>query len=332
MGSPSKEYIYSGSALLATIAGSTTTYHHADHLSVRLTSDTSGTKIGEQAHYPFGESWYANSTTTKWQFTSYERDPESGNDYAMFRSYVNRLGRFSSPDPIAGFLANPQSLNRYAYVRNDPNNFADPFGLDGYCIGDRCYVDVNDIPGVKVTISNNLWLFWMFGGGSGGRIYAPLLDGTENERGGDPPGDKKKRDMINAALKQKNLAKCLNKFFGPGTILTNDNLPHIDASQDLPGARAGQTDANRVPETGRGTVEIDRGLFNGLPANDPFLVGTYLHETANVLAIQRFTSIQPRGARAFRGPSGGPPTEAQRNDRVDQDIGQQFEKCIFGKE
>jgi len=31
-------------------------------------------EIGEQGHYPFGESWYARTTTTKWPFTSYERD------------------------------------------------------------------------------------------------------------------------------------------------------------------------------------------------------------------------------------------------------------------
>src|SRR5258708_5207455 len=31
-----------------------------------------------------------------------ERDSESGNDYAMMRSSVNRLGRFSSPDLLAG--------------------------------------------------------------------------------------------------------------------------------------------------------------------------------------------------------------------------------------
>jgi len=126
---PTREYIYSGSALVATIAGSTTTYHHADHLSVRLTTDTSGNALAQQGHYPFGESWYQGSGGTKWQFTSYERDTESGNDYAMFRYHVNRLGRFSSPDPIAGSVADPQSLNRYAYVRNDAVNLADPLGL-----------------------------------------------------------------------------------------------------------------------------------------------------------------------------------------------------------
>lgn len=138
--SPTKEYVYSGSALLASIAGSTTTYHHADHLSVRATSDgttgspTYGQVLGQQGHYPYGESWYASGTTTKWQFTSYERDGgtnESGNDYAMFRYHVNRLARFNAPDAIAGSIADPQSLNRFAYTRNDPANLIDPLGLLG---------------------------------------------------------------------------------------------------------------------------------------------------------------------------------------------------------
>ena len=47
----------------------------------------------------------------------------------MFRYHVNRLGRFSSPDPLAGSLANPQSLNRYSYVVSDPVNLTDPLGL-----------------------------------------------------------------------------------------------------------------------------------------------------------------------------------------------------------
>ncbi len=128
--SPTREYLYSGSQLLTTIEGSATKYHHRDHLSVRVTTDSTGTVIGQQGHLPFGDFWYETGTgTTKWKFTSYERDAESNNDYATFRSYVNRLGRFSSPDPLGGSLADPQSLNRYAYVRNDPVNLIDPLGL-----------------------------------------------------------------------------------------------------------------------------------------------------------------------------------------------------------
>jgi RHS repeat-associated protein len=118
-----------------------THYFHPDQLSTRLTTDATGVVIGQQGHFPFGESWYAQNTTTNWQFTSYQRDAESGNDYAMARSYINRLARFSSPDP-ADFTAanpsNPQSWNRYAYVTNLPLSLADPLGLDpngGSCDG-----------------------------------------------------------------------------------------------------------------------------------------------------------------------------------------------------
>ncbi|MBI2044933.1 hypothetical protein HYT23_02660, partial [Candidatus Pacearchaeota archaeon] len=38
-------------------------------------------------------------------------------------------GRFTSPDPISGGIGNPQSLNKYAYVLNNPNKFVDPSGM-----------------------------------------------------------------------------------------------------------------------------------------------------------------------------------------------------------
>ena len=114
------------------IAG--THFFHPDHLSTRVLTSSNGSVLGQQAHFPFGESWYAQNTTTNWQFTSYQRDNESNNDYALMRSYVNRLARFSSPDP-AGLAAvdpsNPQFWNRYAYVTNNPLGSIDPLGLDG---------------------------------------------------------------------------------------------------------------------------------------------------------------------------------------------------------
>lgn len=39
------------------------------------------------------------------------------------------MGRFMSPDPIMGTLANPQSLNMYAYVQNRPLSTTDPTGM-----------------------------------------------------------------------------------------------------------------------------------------------------------------------------------------------------------
>ena len=87
-----------------------------------------GNDIADQGHFPFGEAWYLGSAGTKWQFTTHERDAESGNDYAKARFNVSRLGRFSSPDPLSGSAGDPQSLNRYSYVRNMPVVAIDPTG------------------------------------------------------------------------------------------------------------------------------------------------------------------------------------------------------------
>ena len=48
------------------------------------------------------------------------------------RRYNRWWSRFDQPDPYDGSydLADPQSLNRYSYTRNDPVNFTDPSGLD----------------------------------------------------------------------------------------------------------------------------------------------------------------------------------------------------------
>lgn len=131
--SPTCEYLY-GNSLLATVTGSTggsggtIIYQQRDHLSPRLYTDVNGNDVGEQGTYPFGESWYKNNTTSNWVFTSYERDQESGNDYALARSYANGQGRFLAPDPLEGVVGDPQSWNRYAYVENDPINLSDPSG------------------------------------------------------------------------------------------------------------------------------------------------------------------------------------------------------------
>jgi len=130
-----EEYVYLGKALIASYDSGTLYYHHNDHLSVRMTTDVNGNKVGEQGHYTFGEDWYLTNTTVKRHFTSYHRDSESSNDYAIHRYHVNRLGRFSSADPAEGCALKPQLFNRYSYVGNDPVDRVDPKGLflEGGC-------------------------------------------------------------------------------------------------------------------------------------------------------------------------------------------------------
>lgn len=128
------EWDVSGSAqnysTTVTVPGTVMRYFHNDHLSLRAATDVNGTVVATSAHYPFGESWYETGGNNKLKFTSYERDSESGNDCAIMRYDVARLGRFSSVDPLGGSAGNPQSLNRYAYVGSDPANLVDPTGLE----------------------------------------------------------------------------------------------------------------------------------------------------------------------------------------------------------
>ena len=132
---PTREYISSGSAAIAKIESSSTTYFLRDHPeasgSNRILTDSTGNVVTQSGHYLYGESWQTSGTTsTKWLFTTYERDGESGNDYAQARAYINRPGRFNSPDLLGGDPGDPQSLNHYSYVENDPADLLDPSGAD----------------------------------------------------------------------------------------------------------------------------------------------------------------------------------------------------------
>jgi len=75
------------------------------------------------------------------KFTGKERDSESGLDNFGARYNSSQFGRFTSPDwsaaptgvPYADF-GNPQSLNLYSYVQNNPLKGTDPSGhcdIDG---------------------------------------------------------------------------------------------------------------------------------------------------------------------------------------------------------
>jgi RHS repeat-associated protein len=70
------------------------------------------------------------------KFTGKERDAESGLDNFDFRYYASTMGRFMKPDdPFNWNESNPQTLNLYGYVGNNPLNRVDPDGHD--CI----YID-----------------------------------------------------------------------------------------------------------------------------------------------------------------------------------------------
>jgi len=109
-------------------------YYHQDRLSTRMITDANGTAVGTSDNLPFGESFATTGEVEKHRFTNYERDSESGTDYAVNRQHSFSIGRFMQPDPVQGSIANPQTMNRYSYTLNDPINLSDPLGLYEGCV------------------------------------------------------------------------------------------------------------------------------------------------------------------------------------------------------
>lgn len=106
-------------------------------------------------------------------FTGKERDQESGLDNFTARYYSGAMGRFLSPDPSGLYYAdptNPQSLNLYSYVQNNPLINTDLNGLR--CVWDDGSFDAEDDPstGENAVDSNGNHTGCT---GQGGTWYAP---------------------------------------------------------------------------------------------------------------------------------------------------------------
>ena len=118
-------------------------YYSHDHLgSTSVVTDANGDIENESDYYPYGgEIVITSGDSNRYKFTGKERDAESGNGYMFARYYNSATGRFLSPDwsakedpvPYAK-LDDPQTLNLYGYVANNPLTREDPdghaFGLD----------------------------------------------------------------------------------------------------------------------------------------------------------------------------------------------------------
>ncbi|MBK8811945.1 MAG: RHS repeat-associated core domain-containing protein [Acidobacteria bacterium] len=117
-------------------------YLTADHLgSPRVVTNQNGEVIRRTDWMAFGEEVEFNKRTsglgydevpeTRKGYTGYEKDEESGLDFAQARYYNPKHGRFTSVDPLTASanVKNPQTFNRYSYVLNSPYKFTDPLGL-----------------------------------------------------------------------------------------------------------------------------------------------------------------------------------------------------------
>src|SRR5262249_36028386 len=96
-----------------------------DHLgSIREMSDASGAIRAEYTYDPYGQrTTVSEEVVSDFGFGGYYLHAGTGLHLALYRSYDAQLGRWLSRDPIP-------AANAYAFVRNDPVNYVDPFGLE----------------------------------------------------------------------------------------------------------------------------------------------------------------------------------------------------------
>jgi len=141
---------------------------HTDWLgSSRLATTWAHTVYSKTAYAPFGETYNeatgSGVSVADRSFTGDDQDVVSGSggtgayDF-LFRKQDPSAGRWLSPDPYgwgAVDQTNPQTLNRYAYVDNQPMNSFDPQGLYPAQVG-NCFYNVL-----------TQWSFTSDGGGGG---------------------------------------------------------------------------------------------------------------------------------------------------------------------
>jgi RHS repeat-associated protein len=131
---------FNGQRVARSDSAGATHYYFSDHLGSHGVVENAAGSACEQDidYYPYGgqENDYCSTPVAQnYKFTGKERDTESNLDNFGARYNASSLGRFMTPDWSAkpqgvpyAVLGDPQSLNLYAYVRNNPLNRTDPTG------------------------------------------------------------------------------------------------------------------------------------------------------------------------------------------------------------
>jgi RHS repeat-associated protein len=129
------KYFYLGGKRVAMKQGSTLYYLHGDQLgSTSLTTSVTGTLVASARYDAYGGTRTTSGTTpTDYKFTGQRQEATLGpTNYGLYdygaRFYDPLIGRFIAADTIVPSAGNPQDLNRFSYVRNNPLKYMDPSG------------------------------------------------------------------------------------------------------------------------------------------------------------------------------------------------------------
>ncbi|WPB79518.1 FG-GAP-like repeat-containing protein [Archangium violaceum] len=120
---------FAGPMLVARRDSSGATWYHQDHLgSVRALTNQWGQRVATHDYSAFGARVASSGSVASTRGYGGHETDESGLVYMNARYYDPQLGRFISPDTVVPSPDNPQALNRYTYVYNNPISNTDPTG------------------------------------------------------------------------------------------------------------------------------------------------------------------------------------------------------------
>ena len=129
--------------------GGTLHWVGSDHLGGTIRAlNSSFAALDGMRYRPYGEDRdTGTSLNTDRKFTGQTEDEAAGLYWYASRAYDPAIGRFCSPDPIVPAPGNPQSLNRYSYVYNNPLKYTDPTGNSAEWLNEawrKEFYDVHD--------------------------------------------------------------------------------------------------------------------------------------------------------------------------------------------
>jgi len=167
------EYLYLGNQRMARALNfSSSYYYYADYLGTsRASVDENGNKCYDADYFPWGneQDVFVNTCTQNYKFNGKELDPDMGVYDFGARFFQDGIARFYQPDfneysshpspvPYAK-LNNPQSLNLYTYVLDNPLSLREvdghkwslPYNLGGEYYDDLLLQQAADAAGQAVA-------------------------------------------------------------------------------------------------------------------------------------------------------------------------------------
>lgn len=252
-GGTQMKHIFAGDMMVATVKGTGASAAvftaHTDHLSgSNVITNSGGTQEELMDYFPFGEiriDQKAGTFNEQRKYAGSEFDADTGLNYMNARYYKSDLGRFVSQDPaylavgdtkaletitnlkLNQYLADPQNINGYSYVKNNPLVYVDPTGqwLNNAIVsvgnwGNKMY----DNHGAARAIMNHPYAFGMgMGLGTGAIIVGGTLLGGGSITCGMICGAAPQTVLIGPALSTQS-DKAINALNNASTLLTETQL------------------------------------------------------------------------------------------------------------